>query len=153
MGRAARPLHDSGNHRAIERGSNLQAARRGGLIKPAKPAGERENTAALTPSLGARPRSVVSKPSVNRSWTDWRRGHGISGTALQQPGEARGGPFPGEGTLPAHPIERLPEVILGHRRGSGCALQQKRLAFDAQQVGNRPAFFGALRACVRLLES
>src|SRR4029077_11756311 len=55
MGRAARPLHDSGNHRAIERGSNLQAARRGGLIKPAKPAGERENTAALTPSLGARP--------------------------------------------------------------------------------------------------
>src|SRR5437870_5455338 len=54
MGRAARPLHDPGNHRAIERGSNLQAARRGGLIKPAKPAGERENTAALTPSLGAR---------------------------------------------------------------------------------------------------
>src|SRR4029077_12169927 len=39
MGRAARPLHDSGNHRAIERGSNLQAARRGGLIKPAKPDG------------------------------------------------------------------------------------------------------------------
>src|SRR6267378_8513684 len=56
MGRAARPLHDPGNHRAIERGSNLQAARRGGLIKPAKPAEERENTAALTPSLGARPR-------------------------------------------------------------------------------------------------
>src|SRR5882762_7118730 len=55
MGRAARPLHDPGNHRAIERGSNLQAARRGGLIKPAKPAEERENTAALTPSLGARP--------------------------------------------------------------------------------------------------
>src|ERR1700730_7141818 len=54
MGRAARPLHDPGNHRSIERGSNLQAARRGGLMKPAKPAGERENTAALTPSLGTR---------------------------------------------------------------------------------------------------
>jgi hypothetical protein len=45
--------------------------------------------------------------------------------------------------LPARPVERLPEVILGHRRGSGCALQQKQLAFDAQQLGNRPAFFGA----------
>src|SRR5882724_4950468 len=54
MGRAARPLHDPGNHRSIERGSNLQAARRGGLMKPAKPAGERVNTAALTPSLGTR---------------------------------------------------------------------------------------------------
>src|ERR1700730_11564596 len=54
MGRAARPLHDPGTHRSIERGSNLQAARRGGLMKPAKPAGERENTAALTPSLGTR---------------------------------------------------------------------------------------------------
>src|SRR6267378_2431485 len=60
MGRAARPLHDPGNHRAIERGSNLQAARRGGLIKPAKPAEERENTAALTPSLGARPYVVAA---------------------------------------------------------------------------------------------
>jgi hypothetical protein len=45
--------------------------------------------------------------------------------------------------LPARPVERLPEVILGHHRGSGCALQQKQLAFDAQQLGNRPAFFGA----------
>jgi hypothetical protein len=54
MGRTARPLHDPGNNGAIERGSNLQAARRGRLIKPAKPAGERENTAALTPSLGTR---------------------------------------------------------------------------------------------------
>ena len=82
-------------------------------------------------------------------------GHGICGTALiaQQPGEARGvGQFPGEGTLPARPIERLPEVILGHHRGSGRALQQNQLAFDAQQLGNRPAFFGALRACVRLLD-
>src|SRR6266436_7575146 len=54
MGRAARPLHDPGNHGSVERGSNLQAARRGGLMKPAKPAGERENTTALTPSLGTR---------------------------------------------------------------------------------------------------
>src|ERR1700730_14244731 len=54
MGGAARPLHDPGNHRSVERGSNLQAARRGGLMKPAKPAGERENTAALTTSLGTR---------------------------------------------------------------------------------------------------
>ena len=80
-------------------------------------------------------------------------GHGISGTALiaQQPGEARGGgQFPGEGALAARPVERLPEVILGHHRGFGRALQQKQLAFDAQQLGNRPAFFGALRACVRL---
>src|SRR5438309_10271165 len=54
MGRTARPLHDPGNNGAIERRSNLQAARRGGLMKPAKPAGERKNTAALTPSLGTR---------------------------------------------------------------------------------------------------
>src|ERR1700738_1243500 len=61
MGRAARPLHDPGNHRSVERGSNLQAARRGGLMKPAKPAGERENTAALTPSLGTRSTSVLTQ--------------------------------------------------------------------------------------------
>src|SRR6267378_4171860 len=73
MGRAARPLHDPGNHRAIERGSNLQAARRGGLIKPAKPAEERENTAALTPSLGARPcwRSE-HRPAGSTAWPNSR---------------------------------------------------------------------------------
>ena len=37
MGRAARPLHDPGNDRAVERGSNLQAARRGSLTTPANP--------------------------------------------------------------------------------------------------------------------
>src|SRR6184192_1595351 len=62
MGRTARPLHDPGNNGAIERGSNLQAARRGGLMKPAKPAGERKNTAALTPSLGTR--SLLAVVSV-----------------------------------------------------------------------------------------
>src|SRR6266446_10607518 len=61
MGRAARPLHDPGNHRSTERRSNLQAARRGGLMKPAKPAGERVNTAALTPSLGTRSPALVPK--------------------------------------------------------------------------------------------
>src|SRR5947208_11884664 len=61
MGRTARPLHDPGNNGAIERGSNLQAARRGGLMKPAKPAGERKNTAALTPSLGTRSRFWLNR--------------------------------------------------------------------------------------------
>src|SRR5207237_2989155 len=65
MGRTARPLHDPGNNGAIERGSNLQAARRGGLMKPAKPAGERKNTAALTPSLGTRS-VMVRKETVGR---------------------------------------------------------------------------------------
>src|SRR6266436_583731 len=54
MGRAARPLHDPGNHGSIERGSNLQAACRGSLKTPAKPAGERENHDALTPRPGTR---------------------------------------------------------------------------------------------------
>src|SRR6266478_3720267 len=86
MGRAARPLHDPGNHRSIERGSNLQAARRGGLIKPAKAAGERVNTAALTPSLGTRAGRPASKkrqgtksrevgaPSVPRALWGFNRG-------------------------------------------------------------------------------
>src|SRR5438132_7864083 len=54
MGGAARPLHDAGNDRFIERGSNLQATRYGTLTTPAKPAGERENATALTPHLGTR---------------------------------------------------------------------------------------------------
>src|SRR6267143_2232411 len=54
MGGAARPLHDPGNHRSVERGSNPHTARCGSLRRPAKPAGERENDAALTPTLGAR---------------------------------------------------------------------------------------------------
>src|SRR5437016_757152 len=66
MGRTARPLHDPGNNGAIERGSNLQAARRGGLMKPAKPAGERKNTAALTPSLGTRSKNDVLKTYIER---------------------------------------------------------------------------------------
>src|SRR6266513_530229 len=59
MGGAACPLHDAGNDRSIERGSDLQAARRGSLTTPAKPAGERESDAALTPRPGTRPRTFL----------------------------------------------------------------------------------------------
>jgi hypothetical protein len=38
------------------------------------------------------------------------------------------------------------------RRGSGRALQQKKLALDAQQLGNSPTFFGGLGADDRLLD-
>src|ERR1700730_18654082 len=59
MGGAARPLHDPGNHRSIERGSNPHAARCGSLRRPAKPAGERENDAALTPQPGTRSSKII----------------------------------------------------------------------------------------------
>src|SRR6202035_3378780 len=52
MDGAARPLHDAGNHRPIERGSDLQAARYGSLTTPAKPAGERQSDATPTPRPG-----------------------------------------------------------------------------------------------------
>jgi putative transposase len=55
MGRPARPLHDAGNDRLVERRSHRQAARRdGSLMIPATPAGERDTAAAHTPRLGAR---------------------------------------------------------------------------------------------------
>src|SRR5207302_3380845 len=57
MGGTACPLYDPGNHCSIERGSDLQAARRGSLTTPAKPAGERESDAALTPRPGTRSQS------------------------------------------------------------------------------------------------
>src|SRR5436190_12944396 len=63
MGGAACPLHDPGNDRSIERGSDLQAARRGSLTTPAKPAGERESDAALTPRSGTRSRAVTATDS------------------------------------------------------------------------------------------
>src|SRR6202023_574759 len=75
MGRAARPLHDPGNHRSIERGSNLQAARRGGLMKPAKLAGARVNTAALTPSLGTRSTDVRARDSDDGRATRYFQGY------------------------------------------------------------------------------
>src|ERR1700738_1989492 len=71
----------------------------------------------------------------------------------QQPGEARGGAqFPGQGSLPVRPVERLPQVTLGRRRGFGRVLQQNELALDAQQLGDWPAFFGALGSQDRLLD-
>jgi hypothetical protein len=70
-----------------------------------------------------------------------------------KPREARGGAqFPGQGSLPARPVERLPEVVLGRRRASGLTLQQQKLAFDPQQLGNYPAFFAVLGADDRLLD-
>ena len=37
--------------------------------------------------------------------------------------------------MPARPIERFPEVILGYRRVSGRAPQQQNFVLDAQQLG------------------
>ena len=67
---------------------------------------------------------------------------------------ALGSPLEGSGFEPSVPLRDSAIRAGGAQtgRGSGCALQQKQLAFDAQQLGNRPAFFGALRACVRLLD-
>src|ERR1700730_18486866 len=64
MGRPARPLHDAGNNRSAERGSNLHVARRGNLTISAKPARERENVVALTPLPGTR--SLPRTPTSNR---------------------------------------------------------------------------------------
>src|SRR5215471_14660761 len=72
MGRAARPLHDAGNHRSIERGSDLQAARRSSLSRRPNLPESIKIDAALTPQLGARSR-IIAKicPIVSqmRSWT------------------------------------------------------------------------------------
>src|SRR5271154_2467115 len=95
-------------------------------------------------------REAFGKPVVDRLEERSR----IGGTApiVQQPGEARGGTqLPGERALPTCPVERLPKVIL-RCRGSGRALQQQKLALDAQQLGKYPAFFGALRTDDRLLD-
>src|SRR6266542_1096114 len=46
----------------------------------------------------------------------------------------------------SRPIERPPEDILYRFRGSGSALQQKKLAFDTQQLGCEPAFWGSVEA-------
>src|SRR5215470_8538672 len=55
MGRAARPLHDAGNHRSIEPRSDLQAARRSSLNhRPNSPESIKID-AALTPQLGHDP--------------------------------------------------------------------------------------------------
>src|SRR5205085_9477870 len=62
----------------------------------------------------------------------------------QQPGEARrGAEFPGQRTLSARPVERLPEVILGRRHRSGPALKQQKLPLDAQQLRLAPPLLRA----------
>src|SRR5580692_3819640 len=87
---------------------------------------------------------------------DWReKRNRLCGPILvaQQPGEARGGAqFPGQGSLLARRTERLLVVIFGRRRGSGSLLQQKKLASDAQQLGNAPAVFIALGSRQRLVD-
>src|SRR5258705_14007226 len=70
------------------------------------------------------------KTVVNRLQDCQRFGGTVQIT--QQPREARcRAEFPGQRTLLTGPVERLPEVILGRRRGSGLALQQQKLALDA----------------------
>src|SRR5467141_2459005 len=64
MGGAASPLHDAGNNRSVERRSNLQVTCYGSLTTPAKPAGERENTTALTPPPGARSLCLLTNPLI-----------------------------------------------------------------------------------------
>src|SRR5215469_12530192 len=54
MGRAARPLHDAGNHRSIERGSDLQAARHGSLSRRPNSPESAKIDAAPTPHRGTR---------------------------------------------------------------------------------------------------
>src|SRR5215469_13837294 len=66
MGRAARPLHAAGNHRSIERGSDLQAARRGSLSRRPNSPESSKIDAALTPQLGART-GIASPPNPNGS--------------------------------------------------------------------------------------
>jgi len=65
-------VHDAGNHRSIERGSDLQAARRSSLSRRPNLPESIKIDAALTPQLGARSR-IIAKicPIVSqmRSWT------------------------------------------------------------------------------------
>src|SRR5438094_9232166 len=84
MGGAACPLHDAGNDRSIERGSDLQAARRGSLTTPATPAGERESDAALTPRPGTRsaPRSHMSSLDADRVGATKLPRHRLAGVGL-----------------------------------------------------------------------
>ena len=88
------------------------------------------------------------KPVVDRL----QAGDGISGSApiAQQAGEARGSAeLPGQRTLSARPVERLPEVMLGRRRGSGRwrrgAIRPWGCAARARNALDRTA--GGCRAC------
>jgi hypothetical protein len=73
-------------------------------------------------------------------------GHGVGAAALmvQQPGEARGrAQLPSQHLLTRR-IKRLPEEILRRFRGCRRALQQEKLALEAQQLGRDPDSFGLL---------
>ena len=72
-------------------------------------------------SLSGRPCRTSRQPVVDQL----KKRRRIGGTVLttQQPGKARGGAqFPGQGTLPARPVERLAEAIIGR---DGPALSQR----------------------------
>src|SRR6516164_10542372 len=52
--------------------------------------------------------------------------------------EARGcAQLPRQGALSARGVERLPKVILGHRRLAGCSPRQQKLSFAAQELWDR----------------
>jgi hypothetical protein len=64
-------------------------------------------------------------------------GDGVGELALiaKKASEACGGAqFPGARALPARPVDRLPEVIVGCGRRAVRGLQQKKLAFDARRA-------------------
>src|SRR5262249_1729594 len=58
MGRAARPLHDAGNHRSVERGSDLQAARRCSLSRRPNSPEHQDRRRSYTTARGTIPRRV-----------------------------------------------------------------------------------------------
>jgi hypothetical protein len=66
----------------------------------------------------------------------------------QQAGEARdSAEFPGQRTLSAGPIERLPEKVLRRLLDGRSALQQEKFALKAEQLGRQPAHLGLLDRC------
>jgi hypothetical protein len=78
----------------------------------------------------------LGEPIVHRG-QDFTRRFGAVLVAPQS-GEARGGTqLPGQGALPASPVQGLPEVIFGRLGGAGSALRQKKLALDPQPLGRR----------------
>src|SRR5438105_2124341 len=127
MGGAACPLHDAGNDRSIERGSDLQAARRGSLTTPAKPAGERESDAALTPRPGTR---SLGGPAPTRfcmqGWT---------------------GPLSAEGSVDV--VDSLVDQLLLEGCATGCDDVRRRTdpAFELG-AGQRVAFDTAVERVV-----
>ena len=57
MGGSERPLHDTGNHCAVEPYSPRRAARRGDLTNPAQTGEGGEQAELVTPRQGTRPNS------------------------------------------------------------------------------------------------